>query len=218
MLWAFNIPHPSRILSPSFVGTLQLSPIRMASFGSRYWGYAHNDGQCALNWKKGVGYSSPHSKLKTCCGGKDKLIAAYWAAYNAKSTGTNNIHAAIQQAADFTPEETALNDWLTMIILKNWSLTSVECKLHCYMCKHRTTFSCKQICMMIHPWGGCWDKGFQDAQEGQGNWLVWWVYLQLNPLCCPLRFVHWGRGRCLIWKNHPLHHFARSFTYDCYSR
>jgi hypothetical protein len=155
MLWAFNIPHPSRILSPSFVGTLQLSPIRMASFGSRYWGYAHNDGQCALNWKKGVGYSSPHSKLKTCCGGKDKLIAAYWAAYNAKSTGTNNIHAAIQQAADFTPEETALNDWLTMIILKNWSLTSVECKLHCYMCKHRTTFSCKQICMMIHPWGGC---------------------------------------------------------------
>jgi hypothetical protein len=102
-----------------------------------------------LNWKKGVGYSNPHFKLtKTCFGGKDKLIAAYWAAY-AKSTGTNNICVAIQQAAGFTPEETALNDLLTMIILKNWSLTSVECKLHCCMCKHKTTFSYKQICMMM---------------------------------------------------------------------
>ncbi len=36
MLWTFNIPHPIRILSLSFVGTLQLSPIRMASFGSRH--------------------------------------------------------------------------------------------------------------------------------------------------------------------------------------
>ncbi len=70
-------------------------------------------------WKMGVGYSNPYSKLKTCFDGKDKLIAAYCAAYNAKSTGTNNIGVAIQQAAGFTPEETALNDWLTMIIIKN---------------------------------------------------------------------------------------------------
>jgi hypothetical protein len=36
-----------------------------------------------------------------------------------------------------------------MNIVKNWSLTSVECKLHRFMCKHRTTFSYKQICMMM---------------------------------------------------------------------
>jgi hypothetical protein len=101
-----------------------------------------------LNWKKGVKNSSPHSKLKTCFDGKDKLIAAYWAAYNAKSTGENNFCVAIQQAAGLTPEETALNDWLTMIIVKNW-FSSVECKLHRYMCKHKTTFSYKRICMMM---------------------------------------------------------------------
>ncbi len=38
---------------------------------------AHGDGKCTVKWKKGVGYSNPHSKLKTSFGGEQKLLAAY---------------------------------------------------------------------------------------------------------------------------------------------
>jgi hypothetical protein len=118
------------------------------------WCPAHDDGKCELSWKKGSGYTNPHSKLKTCFGGEVKLMTAYWAAYNAKSTGKSDIRNAIQQeAAGYTPEENVLNDWLTMIIIKNWSLNPVECKLHRNMCKHKTRFSCKQICMMMFLFG-----------------------------------------------------------------
>jgi hypothetical protein len=80
-------------------------------------------------------------------------MAAYWAVCNLKANNKdsdkNTIHAAILHAAGFTPEENALTDWLNMIIVKNWALSSVECKFHRNMCKHKHTFSVKRICMMM---------------------------------------------------------------------
>jgi hypothetical protein len=111
---------------------------------------AHNDGKFTVKWKKGFGYSNPHSKLKTCFGGEEKLLAAYRSVYKAKDhSQMPNIHDAINQAAGFTAEETALTNWLNMIIVKNWALSSVECKMHRNMCKHKPTFSKKHISMMI---------------------------------------------------------------------
>ena len=110
---------------------------------------AHNDGKCILKWKKGCGYSNPYSKLRTCFGGEQNLLAAYWAAYSAKDSKTTSIRDAISQAAGFTPEEAALTDWLNMIIVKNWPISSVECKVHRNMCKHKLTFSKKRISMMM---------------------------------------------------------------------
>jgi hypothetical protein len=79
-------------------------------------------------------------------------MAAYWAVCNLKAknkdSDKNTIHAAILHATGFTPEENALTDWLNMIIVKNWALSSVECKFHRNMCKHKHTFSVKRICMM----------------------------------------------------------------------
>jgi hypothetical protein len=111
---------------------------------------AHNDGKCLVKWKKGFGYSNPYSKLKTCFGGEERLLAAYRSVYNAKChSQTPDIRDAIKQAAGFTAEEFALTDWLNMIIVKNWALCSVECKMHRNMCKHKPTFSYKRISMMI---------------------------------------------------------------------
>ncbi len=45
----------------------------------------HNDAKCMEKWKKDIRYFNPHSKLKTCFGGEDKLMAAYWAIYNTKN-------------------------------------------------------------------------------------------------------------------------------------
>ncbi len=91
---------------------------------------AYDDGKCTVKWKKGVGYFNPHSKLKTCFGGEQKLLAAYWAVYTAKDSKTTNICDAINHAVVFTPDLAALTDWLNMIIVKNWALSSVECKMH----------------------------------------------------------------------------------------
>lgn len=114
---------------------------------------AHNDGKCILKWVQGTGYSNPFSKLKNCFGGEDKLMAAYWAVcnlkVNKKDNDKNTIHAAILHSAGFTAEENALTDWLNMIIVKNWALSSVECKYHRNMCKHNHYFSVKRICMMM---------------------------------------------------------------------
>jgi hypothetical protein len=124
-----------------------------------------------VKWKKGVGYSNPHSKLKTCFGGEKKFLAAYWAAYIAKDTETNTICAAIlTHAAGFTPKETALANKLNMSIVKNWALSSVECKMHHdIMCKkHKQTFSVKCIWMMMFILGeviGYRGQDFQDACE-----------------------------------------------------
>lgn len=79
-----------------------------------------------MKWKKGVGYSNLHSKLVTCFGGEEKFLAAYRLVRKAKCHGqAPNIRDAIRQAAGFTAEETALTDWLNMIIVKNWALSSV---------------------------------------------------------------------------------------------
>ncbi len=110
---------------------------------------AHNDGKCMVKWKKGCGYSNPYSKLKTCFGGDENILASYWAAYSTKKSNTTTIRDAISRVAGFTPEEAALNDWLNMIIIKNWALFSVECKVHRSMCKHKPTFSVKRISMML---------------------------------------------------------------------
>ncbi len=80
---------------------------------------AHDDAKCTVKWKKGDGYSNPHSKLKTCFGGEQKLLAAYWEVYTAKDSKTTNIRDAINHAAGFTPEEAALTDWLNMIIARS---------------------------------------------------------------------------------------------------
>ena len=110
---------------------------------------AHDDGKCMVKWKKGCGYSNPYSKLKTCFGGDKKMLAAYWAAYRAKESNTSTIRDAISRISGFTPKEAALNDWLNMITVKNWALSSVECKMHRSMCKHKPTFSIKRISMMM---------------------------------------------------------------------
>ena len=77
------------------------------------------------------------------------MLAAYRAAYSAKDSKTTNICDAISQAAGYTPKEAALTDWLNMIIVKNWALSSAECKVHRNMCKHKSTFSVKRISMIM---------------------------------------------------------------------
>ena len=78
------------------------------------------------------------------------MLDAYWEACRAKESNTSTIRDAISRVAGFTPKEAALNDWLLdMITVKNWALSSVECKVHRSMCKHKQTFSMKRISMMM---------------------------------------------------------------------
>ena len=75
---------------------------------------------------------------------------AYWCAYHRKKNGSpdGDIWAAIQWAAVYTPEENALYDWLTIIAIKNWPVTSVEDPAYRWQSKHQYKISYKHIAMI----------------------------------------------------------------------
>ncbi len=114
---------------------------------------AHNDSKCIVKWVQGTGYTNPYSKLKSCFGGEDKLMAASWASCNlkanSKDSDKNTIHAAILHAAGFTPEGNALTDSLNMIIVKNWALSlqhvQAQTYIQCQAYMHDD----------VYPRGGC---------------------------------------------------------------
>ena len=134
---------------------------------------------CTLRWKKGTGWTNPFRKLVTCFGGvnnggKEALAAAYWVKYDQDKRGENgqDIRDVISYAAGYTPEENAAMDWLVMVIMKNWPLTSVEDPDYRNIIKHKIVFSYKRICMLIFLLGEVVQEKITKLMEDKFGCLI----------------------------------------------
>lgn len=78
-------------------------------------------------------------------------MVAYWRLFEAKQQGGRMMDARKAMAYDstYSPEVNALCDWLEMICMENWPVTSVENRRYRNMRKHKHTFSYKRIVMTI---------------------------------------------------------------------
>lgn len=125
------------------------------------------------------GYSNPYSKLCTCFGGgRDgpvKVMTAYWNAYEATRVRKNgkDIRACLNCAAGCLAKINALNDWITMIVVKNWPVTSIKDNEYQALLKHTFKISCKRICKMLFLMGKVIEEKIADQLKDKHTMAIY---------------------------------------------
>jgi len=134
---------------------------------------------CTIRLQKGKGWTNAHNRLITCFGGKnggkEALADAYWVKYDQEQRGEHgrDIREAIEFAAGYTAEEQAAMDWIKMITMSNWTLTSVENEDHRSIVKHNAIFSYKRICMLIFLLGEVVQEKLTKSMKDRHGILVY---------------------------------------------